>query len=72
MSKELIYAVFDDAGISVDAETRAADIDGWDSLMHITLISAIEGEFDIVFAMKDIVDMKNVGDMADCVFAMLN
>lgn len=80
MSKEQIYEklneifrmVFDDADLSINAATCSADIDGWDSLMHITLINAIEGEFNIVFAMKDIVDMKNVGDMADCVFAMLN
>lgn len=59
--------VFDDDSITVTDATTAADIDGWDSLMHITLISAVEDEFDISFNMKDVVKMKNVGDMADII-----
>lgn len=59
--------VFDDASITVCDETTAADIDGWDSLMHITLISAVEDEFDITFPMKQVIAMKNVGDMADAI-----
>ena len=60
MSREDIYErlnevfrdVFDDYSISVNDETTADDIDGWDSLMHITLISEIENEFDFKFQMK--------------------
>lgn len=59
--------VFDDDSIVVDENTTAADIDGWDSLMHITLVSAVEDEFDIAFNMKDVVGMKNVGDMASLI-----
>lgn len=59
--------VFDDETITVTDSTTAADIDGWDSLMHITLISAVEDEFDIKFDMKSVVAMKNVGDMADII-----
>lgn len=64
---EVFRDVFDDDSITVDETTTAADIDGWDSLMHITLISAVEDEFDITFNMKDVVKMKNVGDMADLI-----
>ena len=46
--------VFDDDTITVSEDTTAADIDGWDSLMHITLISAVEDEFDIKFDMKSV------------------
>ena len=59
--------VFDDDSITVTDATTAADIDGWDSLMHITLISAVEDEFDISFQMKEVVKMKNVGDMVDII-----
>ena len=59
--------VFDDDSITVTETTTAADIDGWDSLMHITLISAVEDEFDVAFQMKEVVKMKNVGDMADII-----
>ncbi|MBQ6165447.1 MAG: acyl carrier protein [Clostridia bacterium] len=57
--------VFGDGGISVNDHTTAADIDGWDSLRHITLLAAIEDEFDIEFSMGLTVRMKNVGEMAD-------
>lgn len=59
--------VFDDETITVTENTTAADIEGWDSLVHITLISAVEDEFYISFNMKDVVKMKNVGDMADII-----
>ena len=55
--------VFDDESIQITEATTAAEIDGWDSLMHITLISTIEETFDMRFLMKDIVGMKNVGEM---------
>lgn len=59
--------VFDDDSITVTETTTAADISGWDSLMHITLIAEVEEEFDIKFPMKSVVGMKNVGDMADVI-----
>lgn len=62
---EVFRDVFDDEEIVVTDETTAADVDGWDSLMHITLIEAVEDEFDISFDMKTVVKMKNVGEMVD-------
>lgn len=75
MSREEIYNqlnevfrdVFDDESITVCDETTAADVDGWDSLMHISLIDAVEEEFDIRFDMKTVVKMKNVGEMVDAI-----
>lgn len=64
---EVFRDVFDDDSITVTENTTASDIDGWDSLIHITLISAVEDEFGISFNMKDVVKMKNVGDMADII-----
>lgn len=57
--------VFDDETIMIQEMTTAKDIDDWDSLIHITLISAIENEFKIKFDMKDVLGMKNVGEMID-------
>ena len=73
MSREEIYErlnevfqdVFGDDGITVNDNTTAADVDGWDSLRHITLLAAIEDEFDIEFSMGATVKMKNVGEMVD-------
>ncbi len=64
---EIFWDVFDDESIEVTEETTAADIEDWDSLTHITLISEIEDEFGFTFAMKDVLGMKNVGEMLDII-----
>ena len=64
---EVFQDVFDDEELTVNDDTTAADVDGWDSLVHITLIDAVEEEFDISFDMKTIVKLKNVGEMVDCI-----
>ena len=61
---EVFRDVFDDESLTVNANTTAADIEDWDSLSHITLISAVEDEFGMKFSMKEVVEMKNVGEMA--------
>ena len=77
MIKEEIYErlnnifrdIFDDESIVVTAETTANDIEAWDSLEHINLIVAVEKEFGIKFSMKEVVSMKNVGDMVDIIIS---
>lgn len=59
--------VFDDEKIEIDEKTTANDIKDWDSLTHITLISAVEEEFDLRFEMMDVVGFKNVGDMISAI-----
>ena len=60
---EVFRDVFDDENITVTDATTADDIADWDSLTHITLIGSVEDEFDIKFPMKDVIGMKNVGEM---------
>ena len=69
---EIIREVFDDESIIVTEKTVAGDVDGWDSLMHITLIGTIEDEFDVKFSMKDVVGMENVGQMLDLILEQVD
>ena len=62
--KEVFADVFDQS-VELSDSTTAADVEGWDSLTHITLIGTIEDEFDVKFPMKDVVHMKNVGELVD-------
>lgn len=64
---EVFHDVFDNNDIVVTEQTNANDIEEWDSLIHITLISAVADEFDVSFDMKTVVSMKNVGDMIDAI-----
>lgn len=68
---EVFRDVFDDENITVTNATTVDDIDDWDSLTHITLVGTVEDEFDIKFAMKDVVKMKNVGEMADKILELV-
>ena len=60
---------FDDEDIEIDADTTADDIDDWDSLNHITFMSAVEQEFGVRFTMGEVSGMKNVGEMAEIIKA---
>lgn len=64
---EIFRDVFDDEDITITEATTAKDIEDWDSLTHIMLLSAIEDEFDIKFDMKAVQGLKNVGDMAELI-----
>ncbi len=55
--------VFDDDEISIRPEMTANDIDGWDSLSHVNLITAIEARFGIRFTRKELLTFRNVGDL---------
>lgn len=53
--------------IQLTRQTTANDVQGWDSLMHINLIVAIEKEFGVRFTMLEVMSLNNVGDLADLV-----
>ena len=75
MEKDLIFervnkvfqTVFDDETISVNENTTSNDIEDWVSLEHISLIVAIEQEFNIKFSMGEVSNMKNVGEMVNII-----
>lgn len=60
-----VFADVFDRDVELADNTVASDVQGWDSLSHITLIGTIEDEFDIKFPMKEVVRMKNVGELVD-------
>lgn len=64
---EVFVDVFDDENITIEDTTTSSDIEGWDSLMHITLIGVVEDEFGIKFDMDSLPKMKNVGIMVDMI-----
>jgi acyl carrier protein len=47
--------------------TKAADVQGWDSLSHLILISGLEKQFDIEIPMDAAYVAQNVGELVDLV-----
>lgn len=57
--------VLDNPRLHLVRESNASNTPGWDSLAHINLISAIEQQFGITFALGELEELKNVGEMID-------
>mgnify|MGYP001596566074 CR=1 FL=1 len=55
--------VFDISTLTIMDQTNSNDIDDWDSLNHINLVTAIEKDFSIKFALGELKNLKNVGEM---------
>ena len=55
--------VFGDPTISVQPDTTADEVEGWDSMSHVTLILAIEARFRIKFMQKELMSFRKVGDL---------
>ena len=49
--------------ITLTTETTAKDVDGWDSLTNMRLITAIEKRYNIRFGLREILKFKHVGDL---------
>ena len=49
--------------ITLTENTTAHDVEGWDSLTNMQLINKIEKKFNVRFTFRDIVKLKNVGDI---------
>lgn len=64
--------VLDNDGIRLQDSTTAADVPEWDSLTHIQLVVAVERQFHIRFASREIRGWNNVGELVDTVAAKLD
>lgn len=67
--KDVFADVFD-RDVPLSDATTAADVDGWDSMMHITLVGTIQDEFNVRFPLKDIVNAKTVGDIVSLILQL--
>jgi acyl carrier protein len=75
MSKDEIVAqlrsvfqrVFEDKDIAITRHMTADDVETWDSLRHIQLIGEVEKAFQIKFKLREVLSMKNVGDLIDLI-----
>lgn len=63
--------VFDKPELEIFREMQAKDVDGWDSLNHITLIMTLEETFKVKFSTREVMGFQNVGEMIDCLSGKL-
>ena len=61
----LFRDVFDQPDLVITRESNASTVEDWDSLAHVNLVTAIEKRYKIKFALGELQELKDVGDMID-------
>ena len=61
--QEIFRDVFDREALTISQDTTADDVEGWDSIAHVSLVVEIQREFGVTLVLQEIQAMKTVGDM---------
>jgi acyl carrier protein len=64
--------ILDQPELVLTGESSAYTVEDWDSLAHVSLVTAIERRFKIKFALSELQTLRNVGDMLGLIQAKLN
>ena len=59
--KSVFEKVFDQSDLMLTPSTTSNEIDGWDSMSHVTMLMAVEDHFNITFKAFEIANLPNVG-----------
>jgi acyl carrier protein len=69
--KKILAKVLKHDKFEMNDELTATEVEGWDSLSHITIISEIEEAFSIKFKLKELNKLKNIGSLIEIVQSKL-
>lgn len=59
--------VFNEKSIVLRDDMTASDVDSWDSLTHMLMITKVEEEFGIKFKLKELNKLKQVKDLINII-----
>ncbi len=59
--------VLDLPDLQLASGSNASNVEGWDSLAHVNLVTAIEKQYRIKFALGELQALKDVGEMAELI-----
>jgi len=58
--------------LTVTRESNAMNTPNWDSLSHISIIEMVSHHFNVKFALAELQDLKDVGDLVNLVAVKAN
>jgi acyl carrier protein len=59
----IFIKLFEDESIVLFEHSDTSDIEAWDSLNHIQVITAVEKHFEIRFDLNELLNFQNIGDL---------
>lgn len=65
--QDILRDVFLDDELEITNDTQAGEVDGWDSLSHVTVIMKVEKTFGVRFRVSEVAELENVGQLVDLV-----
>ena len=63
----IFHEVFNDNTIVLRDDMTAKDVENWDSLTHMLMITKVEETFGIKFKLKELNKLKKVGDLINTI-----
>ena len=63
----IFHDVFSDNTIILRDDMTASDVENWDSLTHMFMITKVEEVFGIKFKLRELNKLKNVGDLCNTI-----
>ncbi len=61
--REILVSILEHENFEMIEELEAKDVDGWDSLSHMLIITEIENQFEIQFKLKELNKLNNLGSL---------
>ena len=65
--QDIFRDIFDDESLEINESTNAEDIEEWDELSHIDIITAVEDEFSMRFRTREVSGVKNAGEISEII-----
>ena len=59
----IFRTMFNQPQLELTEDLTAADVPGWDSLKHVSLMVTIESEFGVRFSNTEIAELAKVGEL---------
>jgi len=70
--KIIFISVLGHDNFEMTGDLSAKDVDGWDSLSHIMIITEIEKQFKIRFKLRELNKLNNLGNLMRLIMLKLN
>ena len=65
--QSIVQDVLDNNLLIINEDTETTDVDGWDSLAHINIVSQVESEFRVQFSLGELANLSNVRNIIDAI-----